>query len=77
MINLKVCHEAEGVNYEGQAAICTDYLPKLNSWINKKRFKCTKTADEKGVDLNVGNMFEFDLKKVETNQIDLVKEQMD
>ena len=34
--------------YEGVSTVNNDYLPKLQSWVNKKKYSCTEKYSEYG-----------------------------
>lgn len=70
MVNTETLEE-----YEGQASLNQDYVPKLSHWIQKKKFKCTPSAQQDALKLQV-DLFGFDLKKKEKTDIQKVNEEV-
>ena len=72
--------------YEGQSLVNNDYMPKLQSWIQKKKFSCTENYrtgahtghedHESVLELQV-DIFKFGLKKIEKSDMDKIKEEME
>lgn len=66
--------------FEGNHAINTDYLPKLQSWINKKKYQCLEqypTADDDLLLQLQVDIFKFMLKKIEKSDMEKIKEEME
>jgi hypothetical protein len=72
--------------FEGNDLVNTDYLPKLQSWIQKKKYACNENyktgpstgheEDESILQLQV-DIFNFGLRKIEKSDMDKIKEEME
>jgi hypothetical protein len=68
--------------YEGQSLVNNDYMPKLQSWIQKKKFSCTENYrtghedHESILELQV-DIFKFALRKIEKSDMEKIREEME
>lgn len=72
--------------YEGISLVNNDYMPKLQSWIQKKKYSCTENyhtgaatghEDHESILSLQVDIFKFMLKKLDKSDMDKIKEEMD
>lgn len=70
--------------YEGVSTVNNDYLPKLQSWVNKKKYSCTEKYSEYGQQVESDDLlqlqvdiFKFWLKKIDKSDMEKIKEEME
>jgi hypothetical protein len=61
-LNISAINTATLEEYEGETSFDAEFMPKLNHWISKKRFKVSDDKDDE-IGLKVSDMFDFALKK--------------
>ena len=68
--------------FEGVSMVNNDYLPKLQSWINKKKYSCSENYNaghmehESVLSLQV-DIFKFNLTRLEKSDMEKIKEEME
>lgn len=60
--------------FTNKAHLDTDYIPKLQKWIDKKRYTCDEEMDD--VQLQIGQLFTFTLPKSTKSDEELVREEL-
>lgn len=59
--------------FKGQAYLNTQYIDKLQRWVNKSKFNCIQLNNNTEMELRV-QIFKFHLKKVEKTDIETLKQ---
>lgn len=59
--------------FSSKTFIQPEYIPKLQKWIEKNKFKCEETIDD--VKLKV-QIFDFNLKKSEKTDTEVIRDEM-
>lgn len=75
-LNISVVNTTTLEEYEGEANFDTEFMPKLNHWISKKRFKVNDDHDDE-IGLKVSNMFDFTLKKKPKSDVQKIAEEVE
>jgi hypothetical protein len=60
--------------FNNQAHLDFDYIPKMQKWIDQKKFTCTEELDD--LHLQVGSLFTFTLPKSTKSDAELVREEL-
>ena len=60
--------------FTNQAYLDTDYLPKMQKWIDRNKFVCSEELDD--LQLTVGTIFAFNLSKSSKSDAEVVKEEL-
>ena len=62
-------------NYACEAPFSTDFMPKMQSWLNKRKF-VVKPGNDDSLQVRVGGLFDFAAKRVECSDMQLVQEEV-
>ena len=60
-----------GITHEFECVkeFCSDFMGKINTWIQKRKYKCAQVSEDE-VKVKIGGLFEFTAKrKAESDQI--------
>jgi hypothetical protein len=59
-----------------QFPVDSDHLPKINRWISRRKFNITPSENADELLLNLGDLFNYQLKKEEKTDMQKIREMM-
>ena len=54
--------------YTVETPFNSEFVPKIQHWIEKRKFKCTQISDDE-VSIRIGNLFDFTAQKKSQNDM--------
>jgi len=74
-LNIRVKCSTTQEEFKGQAFLQTQFIDKLQKWVNKGKFSCVAMNNNTEMELRV-QIFKFQLKKLEKSDIESLKQEV-